>query len=127
MTRNADLEKAEREVKDTEQKLHKIKSTLKDVEDEIAKLTLLEAQLNENINYLKQSGATVMATEFKKAKEDLVRTRGRLSVIKIDRDSIARAQRDGEAYLEKAKEAMAKALLGKDNVLSFKKRKKDGG
>lgn len=124
--RTPELDKAEREVKDTEQKLYKIKATLKDVEDEIAKLTLLEKALNENLDFLKGGGETVSATEFKKIKEDLVRTKGRLSLIKIDRDNIAKAQKDGEAYLEKAKAALAKAMLGPDNVLTFK-RKKDGG
>jgi chromosome segregation ATPase len=123
--KQAELDKAERDVKDTEQKLHKIKATLKEVDEEIEKLKLVESQLKENIDYLKQSGATVMATEYKKAKEDLTRTRGRVAVLKIDRENIARAQKDGEAFLEKAKAALAKALLGRDNVLSFK-RKKDG-
>lgn len=123
--KQAELDKAEREVKDTEQKLYKIKVTLKEVDDEIEQLKRVESSLKENIDYLKKSGATVKATEYKKAKEDLTRTRGRLAVIKIDRENIARAQKEGEAYLEKAKEALAKAILGKDNVLSFK-RKKDG-
>lgn len=126
MAKSADLDKAERDIKDLEQRLFKFKSALKDVDEEIAKLGSLQTQLEENIDFLKKSGAAVMADQYKKAKEDLVRTRGRLSMIRIDRDNIGKAQADAESYLEKAKEVLAKALMGQNNVLSFK-RKKDGG
>lgn len=120
-----ELEKAEIDLKETEHKIHKLKTTFKDVEDEISRLISAEAALVENIGYLKASGAAVMATEYRKAKEDLIRVRGRLGVIKIDKDNIARALTNGAAYLEKAKDALTKAIIGKNNVLSFK-RKKDG-
>lgn len=126
MNRTVELDKAEREVKDTELKLFKLKSALKDVEEEIKKLLQIETQLAENINFLKVSGAAVMADQYKKAKEDLVRTRGRLAMISIDRDRISKSLGDCDTYLVKAKNDLAKAILGKDNVLSFK-RKKDGG
>lgn len=127
MNKTMELEQAERDVKDTELKLHRIKTTLKDVQAEIASLDQVEKQLEENINFLKQSGATVLAQEFKKAREDLIRTRGRLSMIRIDRDNIEKAEADCEAYLIKSKAALVKALLGKDNVLTFKRKPNGSG
>ena len=126
MSRQGDLEKAEKDIKETELKLHKIKATLKDIQDEIDKLHLLEVTLVENLAFLKTSGAAVKATEYRKAKEGLVRTRGRLSMIRIDRDNISKAQMDCESYIKKARDVITNALIGKDNVLSFKKRKTDG-
>jgi chromosome segregation ATPase len=112
-----ELEKADRIVKDTEIKLRTIKVALDGIDAEIQQLNTLEAELEENLQFLKKKNIIALAQEYKKAKEDLTKTKNRLAMLRIDAANVGRAFGDCEAYLKKAKEAYAKLLKGSDNVV----------
>jgi chromosome segregation ATPase len=112
-----ELEKADRIVRDTEIKLRTIKTALDGIEGEIQQLTTLENELEENLKFLKKKNIIALAQEYRKAKEDLTKTKNRLAMLRIDSSNVGRALGDCQAYLQKAKEAYAKLLKGNDNVI----------
>jgi hypothetical protein len=122
-----ELEKADRLVKDADVKLRTINTALEGVNREIQQLVAVEVQLEENLQFLKKKNIIALAQEYKKGKEDLMKTKNRLSMLRIDHSNISRAQVDCEAYLQKAKQSYAKLLKGDNNVVRGKfGRKTDG-
>lgn len=97
-------------------------STLDTVNKELRDLGNVEYLLEENVNFLKTKHIIALATEFKKAKEDLARTKGRMAKVRIDRESILRASTEVEEYLRKAKEEYAITLKGTNNILTFRRK-----
>jgi chromosome segregation ATPase len=122
-----ELEKADRIIKDTEIKLNTIKSSLTVVDNELQQLILLETELEDNLKFLKKKNIIALAQEYKKAKEDLNKTKNRLAMLRIDSGNMKRALRDCEVFLQKAKESYVKLLKGKDNVIRGKFGSKKSG
>lgn len=82
----------------------------------------VEQAIEENVGFLKRKHVIALAQEYKKAKDDLARTKIRMVKVRIDRDNILRAAKEIEGHLVKAKEDYGNVLKGSDNVLSFRKK-----
>lgn len=91
MSAPVDNEKIEAAIKDTESRLNAIRLALAHNETEINTLVRAEVLLKENIAELKRKGVAVIASEYKKAKEDLVKTITRLTFLRIDKNTYERA------------------------------------
>lgn len=111
-------------LKDTELGLAKIQLAIREVSEEISKLGALQAALEENVEFLKQHNITVSAQEFKKIKGDLIRTKGRISVLRIDISRYDTAEAQAVRDLDQIKKDYAEKLLGPNNILSFRGKKK---
>ena len=74
-----------------------------------------------NITFLKKNKIIALASEFKKAKEDLKKTKIRLTQLKSDKMINEKAHKELSYMLEKNKEAYDKlAQTSENNVLQGK-------
>lgn len=122
-----ELEKIGNEIRVQEMRFKTLEISIEGIEKEIATLHSLESILLENIDHLKQSETIAIVNEFKKAKEDLVKTQNRLALLRIDKENQKRAIQYAEDMLEKAKKAYVKALKTPVNkVIQGKFGRKDG-
>jgi len=119
VTRPQDLDKLSHAIKDAEARLKVFTQTLETIQKELDALAQVERAIEENVNFLKKKHIIALAQEFKKAKDDLAKTRIRMVKVRIDRDNIIRASREVEEYLRKSKDDYAASLIGPNNVLTF--------
>lgn len=122
MTKQQDLDRLGHAIKDAEARLKVFTQTLDTIDRELRDLGLVETALEENVNFLKTKHIIALATEFKKAKEDLARTNSRMVKVRIDRESVLRAAKEVEEYLRKSKEDYANTLKGPSNILVFRRK-----
>lgn len=130
MSKQQELDKLATSIKDAEARLNVFKSNLDAIDKELNHLTTVETQLQENIKFLRKKHIIALALEYKKAKEELHKTRNRLAMIRIDRGNIGRAYKDVEDFLVKTKAQYAKLLKDSDNVViqgSFGRQNGQGG
>lgn len=80
-----DLNQAAQKLLEADMRLRTIKVQIDILEREIRLLISLEAQLEENIRWLKRRKVITVANEYRKAKEDLQKTLARCSMLKIDK------------------------------------------
>lgn len=125
VSKQEQLVKADRAIKDAEIRLRTIKASLYAVEREIDVLSTVESQLEENLNYLKRKNIIALAVEYKKAKADLKAARTRLSLIRGDKEKLRKEFVEGESILENCKKAYDLIVKGpENNVILGKFRKK---
>lgn len=122
MSRQQDLDRLGHAIKDAETRARVFKQTLDTVDKELNDLGIVEVALEENVNFLKTKHVIALATEYKKAKEDLTKTKSRIVKIRIDRETILRATKEIEEYMNKAKQEYADVLKGTNNILTFRKK-----
>lgn len=121
MSKQEDLTKLSQHIKDAENRLKTFNSNIDTIQKEIDFLANLENQLETNIAYLKKNKIIALAMEYKKAREDLKKTKTRLTQIKSDRIINEKAFKELTSILEKNKEAYDKlAKQGENNVLQGK-------
>lgn len=128
MSKQLDLEKLDQSIKEGEARLKNVQNNLEVLDKEIGSLSEVEAKLEENIKCLKKKNIVAMAAEFKKAKEDLAKTKARLSALKNDKDRFEKASEEVHKSMKKVKLDIEKLKNSSDNnVLQGKFRKKDNG
>lgn len=122
MSRQQDLERLGQAIKDAEARLKVFSQTLDTIDKELQDLNQLHTTLDENVNFLKKKHVIALAQEFRKAKDDLARTKIRMAKVRIDRDNVLRAANEIEEYLRKSKEDYASTLKGTNNILAFRRK-----
>lgn len=128
MSKQVELEKLDRAIKDGQIRLHTVKNNIDLLDREIQTLGELEVQLEENIKCLKQQNIVAMATEYKKAKEDLKKTRQRLILARNEREDFRKAMDNVNKVIKDSHDAIeALKKSGENNVLHGKFGKKDNG
>ena len=122
MTRQSDLEKIDRNIKDSEIRLKTFEVNIGTLKKEIDFLIQLEEQLESNISFLKKIKIVTLAEEYKKAKEDLKKTKVRITQLKSDRMINEKAHKELGLLLEKNKELYDKLAQqqNENNVLQGK-------
>jgi hypothetical protein len=121
MGKQEDLVKLDRAIKDAEVRLRTFSVNINTIQKEIDFLLNLESQLQENIAYLKNIKIVALAVEYRKAKEDLKKTKTRLSYLGIDISTNEKAHKELENLLKKNKETYDKlAKTNENNVLQGK-------
>jgi len=127
VAKNQELDNLDRLVKDYEIRINTSQIQLAAVQKELDELANVEKQLEENIKYLKKKKVAVIASEFKKAKDDLTKTKNRMAFLRIERDNQCRVLRELTDSVKSAKERLVKILKGgENNVILGKFRKKNG-
>lgn len=125
-----DFNKASLVLLDAESKLRVIQAQRTQLEKEIAILSFVEANLEENIRVLRRKRAIVMATEYKKAMNDLQTAKSRKAFLRIDRDNALKIESHAEKIHLKAKQDYEKAFKmlhnPPNNVIRINFGKKDG-
>jgi len=127
MGKTEDLAKLGVAAKDIEQRMTSIKANMDTIKKELDFLTTVEEQLDSNVKYLKKVKIVALASEYKKAREDLKKTKTRLGQIKGDLGNNERAYKELEAMLKKNKEVYDKLSKTSDNnVLQGKFGRRNG-
>lgn len=127
MAAHHDLDKLAAAMNDLDSRLHRLNVALIKNEDEIAILVVLQDTLEQNIVELKRQHVIAMASEYKKAKEDLQRTLIRLQFLRMDRATYEKAF-NGHAkmheYLQKQFDETMERIT--NNVIQVDFGRKDG-
>ena len=98
-----ELDKLEHEIRDLEYRSVNVKNGITSIDREIVLLSMKEVAVSENIKNLKKSSIIVLASEFKRSKEDLSRTRTRLEMIRKDKSNLENALTVTSSFLDKAR------------------------
>lgn len=122
MSKAEDLKKLDQGIKDYENRLKTFSSNIETIQKEIDFLLKLESQLEENVSYLKRIKIITLATEYKKAKEDLKKTKTKLTQLKSDRMINEKAHKELNVMIQKNKEVYDKLVKqsNENNVLQGK-------
>ena len=122
MSKAEDLKKMDQGIKDYENRLKTFSSNIETIQKEIDFLLKLESQLEENVSYLKRIKIITLATEYKKAKEDLKKTKTKLTQLKSDRMINEKAHKELNVMIQKNKEVYDKLVKqsNENNVLQGK-------
>lgn len=121
MSKQIELEKLDRAIKDSQIRLCTVKSNIELLDREVETLSRLEVQLESNLKCLKKKDIIPIASEFKKAKEDLGKTRIRLITVKNEREDFKKAMDHVNQCMDKAREEIEKIKkIGENNVLHGK-------
>lgn len=126
MSKHQDIDRLTRAIRDCEDRLRVFKSNLNTIDSEILQLNTIESQLEENIAFLRKKHIIALAKEYKAVKDDMARTKARLSMLRIDRSNIDRANTDIQSALDKMKTDLAKTLSEPNNVVYGIFRRKNG-
>lgn len=126
MSKQIELEKLDRTVKDGEIRLRTVKTQMESLTREIDVLKDVQNQLIENIKFLKKKQIIAMAGEYKKAKEDLAKTVIRLITLQNDREHFRKAAVLVEEVMQKALDDIDK-LKNTNNVVQGVFGRKDNG
>lgn len=122
MTRQQDLDRLGHAIKDAEARQKVFVQTLETVNKEFNDLSRVEKALEENLEFLKTKKIIALASEYKKAKEDLIKTKARMVKIRFDSERIGAATRECEEFLRKSKEDYSNTLKGPTNILKFRRK-----
>ena len=121
MSRAVDIQKLDRNIKDCEIRLKTFSTNIDTLQKELDFLLNLEQQLENNISFLKKIKIVTLAEEYKKAKEDLKRTKTKLTQLKSDKMINEKAHKELEHLLQKNREAYDKLVReDQNNVISGK-------
>lgn len=110
MDRNDDINRVSQILLDAEVKLRQISNQVAAIEREIATLTVIEANLKENIRWLKKRKIVTVASEYRKVREQLKTAETRKSILNIDKENTLKIQRHTEQVYQKVKEQHDLAL-----------------
>jgi chromosome segregation ATPase len=122
-----ELTRIAQNIKDCENRLKTFSSNVETIQKEVDFLVNLESQLETNISILKKIKIVTLATEYKKAREDLKKTKIKLTQLKSDKTINEKAHKELEYLLQKNKEAHDKlSKQGENNVLLGKFGRKRG-
>lgn len=126
MGRQDELTRLDRNIKDCENRLKTFSSNIDTIQKELNFLVNLENQLEINISILKKIKIVTLATEYKKAREDLKKTKIKLTQLKSDKTINEKAHKELEYLLQKNKESYDKLSRENNNVFEGKFGRKRG-
>ena len=128
MSKQVELERLDRAIKDSNIRACTVKSNIEVLDRDIANMEELERTLEENLKVLKKQKVVAIAEQFKKAKEDLSKTRVRLITLKNEREDYRKALNNVNTVIKQSMEAIEKIKRdGDNNVLRANFGKKDNG
>lgn len=125
MGKTEDLDRLSQTIEDAEKRVKTIQDSIDAINRELSTLSTFESTLEENIRCLKRKQIIAIAQEFKKTKEELKKTRIKMSGLRNDKEHFIKASKDVHNLIKKTKEDLEK-LQKTTNVLNFKSRRTDG-
>lgn len=128
MSKQIELEKLDRAIKDSQIRLHTVKSNMDILGREIATLGAVEQELEANVSVLKQEKIIASASEYKKAKEDLKKTKNRLIMARNEREDFKKSMDNVNKVIIDSQQAIDKIKKsGENNVVLGNFGKKENG
>lgn len=118
MSKIEELDKLDRAIKDAEVNLKSIQTKTEIIAKEIAVLGPRKNELEQNIQFHKRAGSIPIAHEYRKAKLELGKVKGRLALITLDHTKSLQAIKDVAEIIEKFKrDYNALSKTSENNVL----------
>jgi chromosome segregation ATPase len=128
MSKQIELEELDRAIKDANIRSGTIRINIEVLDSDISAMEVLEKTLEENIQVLKQKKIVAIAEDYRKAKEDLAKTRVRLITLKNEREDYRKALNNVHQNIKDSAEAIEKIKRdGDNNVLRANFGKKNNG
>lgn len=115
MNKNEELDKLDCAIKDCEIKLKSVQSNIEQIDKEIDALRPRQAELEQNIEFHKKSNTVPLAQEYKKAKNELSKTKARLILITSDRKKSDEACKQIQQVIEKFKRDYSNLIATSEN------------
>lgn len=115
MSKIQEIDKLDKAIKDAEIRLKSIRTSIEQIDKEIAVLTPLKLQLEQNLEFLKKNDTVPIAQEYKKSKSELNRTSIRLSAITWDRGKAFDASVAIDNIIDKFKSDREKLVIKSEN------------
>lgn len=130
MAHSEELNKAAQKLLEADIRLRTIKVQLDGLDRDLALMKNAEAQMEENIRWLKRRKIVTVASEYKKVLENLRSLRARSAFSRIDRENCLKMYNQAAAVRDKAKQEHEIALEAhqnpKHNVIQVDFSKKNG-
>lgn len=128
MSKQVELETLDRAIKDGQIRLCTLQSNIDVLNGKINKLCEIERQIEENVACLKKNKIVAIASEFKKVKEELVKTKRMLIVARNEREDTKKAMDNVNRMINDSREAIENIKRsGENNVVHGNFGKKDNG
>jgi chromosome segregation ATPase len=128
MSKQIELEELDRAIKDANIRSGTFRINIEVLDSDIGCMEELEKTLEENIQVLKQKKIVAIAEDYRKAKEDLAKTRVRLIALKNEREDYRKALNNTHKVIKDSMEAIEKIKRnGDNNVLRANFGKKNNG
>lgn len=105
-----DLNRASHVLLDAQVRLQTIQAQILKIDKDLAMLTMVELNLEENIRVLKRRRAIVMASEYKKSLSDLNTCKTRMSFLRVDKENILKNEKHADTIYRKAREEYDRLL-----------------
>lgn len=115
MGKTEDLAKLDRSVKDTEIRIRTVQTNIAGITKDIHNLTVLEKTLADNIVCLKKQQIVALAQEFKKVRDELHRTRFKITMLINNREDLSKAEDDMKNFLIYSRKELEKLKNSIDN------------
>ena len=113
------LDKLTKAIQDCEIRLKSVENAVEQIDKEINILSPRQTELEQNIEFHKKATTIPLAHEYKKAKNELSKTKARLILIRHDKKKSVQACKDIEEIIEKFKKDHADLVkTSENNVLS---------
>lgn len=127
MAQPIDLDRLQEKMIEIKHRLVQIRIFIEAIDREINSLIVLEGALEENLAILKKKHIIALAQEYRKAKDDLNKTRNRMAYLRIDKETHQRAFDGNDATLMNLKNTYVKELsnVGKNVIQGKFGRKND--
>jgi chromosome segregation ATPase len=110
-----ELDRLDREIKNAEIRLKSIQTAIEQTDKEIAVLSPRRSELEQNISFHKKTDAAPILHEYRKAKNELSKTKARLILITADQKKAIQACKDIELIIQRFKKDHLELLKTSDN------------
>jgi FMN phosphatase YigB (HAD superfamily) len=128
MSKQVELEKLDRAIKDGQIRVNTVQTNIDLLDRDIVALEKVEELLIENVKCLKDKSTIAMASEYKKAKEELAQAKQKLIIRSNEREDFRKALNHVKQSIQESQEAIEKIKKnGENNVLHGNFGKKDNG
>jgi chromosome segregation ATPase len=128
MNKQLELDRLDRTIKDSNIRASTVRNNLDVLERDISNMENLKEKLEENLKFLKRQKVIAIAEEFKKAKDELAKTRVRLITLRNEREDYRKALNNVNQVIKDSMQAIEKIKKdGDNNVLRANFGKKDNG
>lgn len=125
-----DLNKSSHVLLDAQVNLQVIQTQILKINKDLAILTMVRANLEENIRVLKRRRAIVVASEFRKSTVDLNTCETRMAFLRVERENVLKNEAAADSVYQKAKAEYERLLdlvqNPPSNVIYVDFRRKDG-
>lgn len=112
-----DIDRLEYAIKNLETQLIVYGANLSGIDKELARLNIVEAELETNLAFLKKKKIIALALEYKKIKDHLSHIKKRKSIVLTDKQNIEKAHEATLETIQRLKERLESLKENSNNII----------